>query len=80
MGKKPIVAPAKPGINKLEISPHFKLVLVTIAALTSLCLLLGMIATLRFPDPPAIQTADSCFELAKIGVVALIGLLGGKAL
>ena len=78
--KKPAVAPAKPVANPLEISPHFKLVLVTIAALTSLCLLLGMIATLRFPDPPAIQTADSCFELAKIGVVAIMGLLGGKVL
>jgi hypothetical protein len=72
--------PAKPGINKLDISPHFKLVCVTIAALTSLCLFLGMVATLRFPDPPAIQTADYCFELATIGVVAILGLLGGKAL
>ena len=80
MVEKPIVAPVKPGINKLDLSPHFKLVVVTIAALTSLCLLLGMVASLRFPDPPAIQTADFCFELAKIGVVAIMGLLGGKAL
>ena len=78
--KKPAVAPAKAVANALEISPHFKLVLVTIAALTSLCLLVGMVASLRFPDPPAIQTADFGFELAKIGGVAIMGLLGGKAL
>jgi hypothetical protein len=78
--KKPVVAPAKPVANKLEISPHFKLVFVAIAALTSFFLLLGMLASLRYPDPPAIQTGDVCFELAKMGFVAIIGLLGGKVL
>ena len=78
--KKPAVAPAKPVANTLEISPHFKLVVVVIAALTSFCLLLGMLASLRYPDPPAIQTGDVCFELAKMGFVAIIGLIGGKVL
>jgi hypothetical protein len=77
---KPAVAPAKPVANPLEISPHFKLVLVAIAALSSFCLLLGMLASLRYPDPPAIQTGEVCFELAKMGCVAILGLIGGKAL
>ena len=78
--QEPVVAPAKPVANKLDISPLFKLVSVVIAALTSFCLLLSLLFTLRYPDPPAIQTADFCFELAKMGFVAIIGLLGGKAL
>ena len=78
--KKPAVAPAKPVVNKLDISRHFKLVFVVIAALTAFCLLLGMLVSLRYPDPPAIQTGDVCFELAKMGFVAILGLLGGKAL
>jgi hypothetical protein len=78
--KKPAVAPAQPVVNPLEISPHFKLVFVAIAALTSFCLLLGMLASLRYPDPPAIQTGEVCFELAKMGFVAMLGLIGGKAL
>ena len=51
--KQPAVAPAKPVANKLEISPHFKLVFVVIAGLTAFCLFLGMLASLRYPDPPA---------------------------
>jgi hypothetical protein len=78
--KKPAVAPAKPVAHPLEISLHFKLVLVAIAALSSFCLLLGMLASLRYPDPPAIQTGEVCFELAKMGFVAILGLIGGKAL
>jgi hypothetical protein len=78
--KKPVVAPAKPVANTLELRPPFKLVFVTIAAFTAFWLLIGMLVTLRFPDPPAIQTADFCFELVKMGFVALIGLLGGKVL
>jgi hypothetical protein len=74
------VAPAKRVANKLDIIPLFKLVFVAIAALTSFCLLVGMLFTLRYPDPPAIQSAEFCFELATKGFVALIGLLGGKAL
>ena len=78
--QEPVVAPAKPVANKLDISPLFKLISVAIAALTSFCLLVGMLFTLRYPDPPAIQSAEFCFELATKGFVALIGLLGGKAL
>jgi hypothetical protein len=73
-------SPAKPVANKLDISPHFKLVFVAIAALTSFCLLLGLLASMRYPDPPAIRTGDLCFELGKMGFVAILGLLGGKAL
>jgi len=78
--KNPAVAPAKPVANKLEISPHFKLVFVVIAGLTAFCLLLSLLFTLRYPDPPAIQSSALFFELATMGFVALIGLLGGKAL
>ena len=78
--KQPAVAPAKPVANKLEISPHFKLDFDVIAGLTAFCLFLGMLASLRYPDPPAIQMGDICFELAKMGFVAILGLLGGKAL
>jgi hypothetical protein len=74
------VLPTKPVANKLDISPPFKLVFVAIAALTSFCLLLGLLASLRYPDPPAIQTGDLCFKLAKMGFIAIIGLLGGKVL
>jgi hypothetical protein len=80
LAKEPVVAPAKPVANKLEIIPLFKRVFVAIAALTSFCLLVGMLFTLRYPDPPAIQSAEFCFELARMGFVTLIGLLGGKAL
>ncbi|HZW29583.1 MAG TPA: hypothetical protein VFF52_02695 [Isosphaeraceae bacterium] len=78
--KKPVVALVKPVAHTLEISPPFKLVFVTIAAWTAFWLLIGLLATLRYPDPPAVQTADFCFELAKLGFVAMIGLLGGKVL
>ena len=80
LAKEPLVAPAKRVANKLDIIPLFKLVFVAIAALTSFCLLVGMLFTLRYPDPPAIRSAEFLFELATMGFVAFIGLLGGKAL
>ena len=64
--QEPVVAPAKPVANKLDISPLFKLVSVVIAASTSFCLLLSMLFTLRYPDPPAIQSSAFFSRLAKV--------------
>src|SRR6516165_8854785 len=69
--QEPVVAPAKPVANKLDISPLFKLISVAIAALTSFCLLVSMLFTLRYPDPPAIPSSEFFFRAGNDGIRGL---------
>ena len=66
-----------------SLHPQFKLVFLTAAGGTLLFLLLCVTLTLvsgREPPPLLEKVAVSCFDLAKIGFGAIVGLLGGQRL
>ncbi len=62
------------------ITSHFKLIFLSVLALTvfSLC---GSLAVALFTDKPseaAKSVADTCLTIAQMGFGAMVGLLGGR--
>ena len=62
-------------------TPRFKLVLILVFALTVLCGAgAALLSAMQSPSDLAADTAGKLLGLANLGMGALIGLLGGKAL
>ena len=70
----------------VSLSPAFKLVFVSVLAITILCLLLACslvgfaIRAEGSLPPPAQELMDLSTSMFKLGFGAIVGLLGGKAL
>jgi hypothetical protein len=62
------------------VAPHFRIVLISVIALTVWLLIVDMILVLvlRNPSAEAQNLMDLCGRLATIGFGAIIGLLGAK--
>lgn len=68
--------------SRIVISSHFKMVWLTITALTLLLTLadLAMSIMLKHPTLAAQNAITMCDNVSKLGYGAIFGLLGGKAL
>lgn len=67
--------------NATTVTPAFKLVFLTILALTVLALLLNvtLVVLIDSPNDQAKSLIDTCSTITKAGFGAIVGLIGGKA-
>ncbi|MCX4506706.1 hypothetical protein [Streptomyces anulatus] len=63
------------------ITSHFKLIFLSVLALTvfSLCGSLAIALLIDKPSEAAKAVADTCLTIAQMGFGAMVGLLGGRA-
>lgn len=62
-----------------ELTPHFKLIFVTVVTLTLLALTVNVLLAIVGPDSDQVKaTAEACSTTYKMGFGAIVGLLGAR--
>jgi hypothetical protein len=65
--------------NKSDLTPRFKLIFSTVAALTVLALILNVLLAMFGDGSEQVKaTAEACSTTYKMGFGAIVGLIGGK--
>lgn len=65
--------------NKSDLTPRFKLIFSTVAALTILSLILNVVLAAFGSDSEQVRAAaEACSTTYKMGFGAIVGLIGGK--
>ncbi len=65
--------------NKSDLTPRFKLIFITVAALTVLALILNVLLAAFGGDSEQVKTAaEACSTTYKMGFGAIVGLIGGR--
>lgn len=67
--------------NTATVTPVFKLVFLTVLALTVVALLLNvaLVVSIDNPNDQAKSLIETCSTIVKAGFGAIVGLIGGKA-
>jgi hypothetical protein len=67
--------------NKSDLTPRFKLIFGTVAALTVLSLVLSVLLASFGNDSEQVKSAmEACSTTYKMGFGAIVGLIGGKVM
>ena len=65
--------------NKSDLTPRFKLIFSTVAALTVLALILNVLLAMFGGDSEQVKAAaEACSTTYKMGFGAIVGLIGGR--
>lgn len=65
--------------NKSDLTPRFKLIFSTVAALTVLALVLNVLLAAFGGDSEQVKAAaEACSTTYKMGFGAIVGLIGGR--
>ena len=66
--------------NEADLTPRFKLIFSTVAALTALALILTVLLAAFGGDSEQVKAAaEACSTTYKMGFGAIVGLIGGRA-
>jgi hypothetical protein len=66
--------------NEADLTPRFKLIFSTVAALTVLALILTVLLAVFGGDSEQVKAAaEACSTTYKMGFGAIVGLMGGRA-
>jgi len=70
----------KPQTPTVTVTSHFKMIWLTIVSITSALIILDILLSVLIKNPTdAVKNAiDMCDNLAKAGIGAIFGMLGGK--